>query len=233
MSSEDITILSAFFGGLISFLSPCVLPMLPTYAALLAGTGATESNKANFLFVLNSVLFLSGFVLVFVAMGATASMLGRFFFEYQLFIKKAGALLMIVMGLSLTGLIKFAYLQHEHRPLLNNRFHGPFGSFLLGIGFTAGWPPCTGPVLTAILIQASAMPTISQGTFLLLVFALGFAVPFFVVALVVRHFWPYLRGIYGILPYIQKIAGFILIIIGVLNFFDLIQKGLGILWNIF
>ncbi len=235
MDNQEITLLTAFFGGLISFFSPCVLPMLPTYAAFLAGTGAANSDKPNSLkFMSNAALFLAGFLLIFIAMGATASLLGQIFFEYQNAIRKIGALFMVGMGLSLAGIVHFPLLQREYRPLLHYAFCGPFVAFLLGIAFTAGWTPCIGPILATILIYASTTATLRQGVVLLLFFAAGFIVPFVGMAWLLNYYFVDLpRRLYSWLPYIQKLAGIILIMAGLLIYFDLMSKGLGIIGSSF
>lgn len=233
MDTGNITLLTAFGAGVISFLSPCVLPILPTYAAFLAGTGLEGEKKGNQLrFLANSIFFLSGFTAVFVAMGATASYFGQFFIDYQDAIRKSGALFMIIMGIHLSGLISFSRLHREYRPFLQNTFRGPLGAFILGIAFTAGWTPCTGPILASILIYAGTSGTVSQGAFLLFVYAMGFSVPFFVIALFLNRYVGRIRALYVWLPVIQKVAATVLVITGVVIFFDLMQRGLGLFWGI-
>lgn len=235
MDGNSITLLTAFGAGVVSFLSPCVLPILPTYTAFLAGTGAPENagNYNQWRFLLNAVFFLSGFTIVFVAMGATASFFGQFFFDYQDVIRKFGALFMIVMGIHLLGLFQLSFLQREYRPLLNNAFQGPVGAFILGVAFTAGWTPCTGPILASILMYAGASSTLSQGAFLLFVYAMGFCVPFFIIAFLMNKYLGKFRIIYQYLPVIQRAAAVVLIIVGIFVYFDLMQQGIGFLWNLF
>ena len=228
-----ISWLSAFAAGLISFLSPCVAPLLPTYTAFLAGSGAAEGEKpSQWRFFLNSFCFLTGFTVVFVAMGATASLLGQFFFDYQEEIRKFGAVFMILMGMQLLGVFRLSFLQREYRPLLTNSFHGPLGAFLLGIAFTAGWTPCTGPILASILMYAGANATMMQGALLLFVYALGFTVPFFMIAFLLNRYLAGIKRLYRWLPVIQRGAAVVLILVGVGMYFDLITKMLGYMWNL-
>lgn len=232
MESKDIPLITAFIAGLFSFFSPCVLPMLPTFAALLGGsTGQNEAGhevgRSQFFF--NIFFFLSGFTLVFVAMGATASYFGQFFLEYQDVVRKIGAVFIVFMGLHLIGLFGISGLQREYRPFLNQTFRGPFGAFVLGIAFTAGWTPCIGPILAAILTYAGTNAMVGQGMILLLVFSLGFSLPFWALAFFLQRFLSRLRRLYQWLPLLQKIAGAILLLTGIVLYFDLLQQILGFL----
>lgn len=231
MEPDNITFLAAFVGGMLSFLSPCVLPLLPVFSAILADSADATSKSLKL--YLNAACFLIGFTLIFMIMGATASLLGQWFFDYQPAIRKAGALLIILMGLSLSGIIHFTPLEQEYRPLLSRAFHGPFGAFLLGISFTVGWTPCTGPVLASILLYAGANTTAINGVWLLFFYALGFSIPFFILAVLLRRYMARVREFYKWLPKIQKMAGFMLILIGVFLWLDWIQKGLGLFWSVF
>lgn len=229
----NITLLTVFGAGIISFLSPCVLPMLPTYTALLAGTGVQNSTGSRWTFFVNAVSFLSGYTIIFVVMGATASYVGELFLDYQEVIRKVGAVFMVIMGLQVLGVLKIPGLEREHRPFLNSTFAGPVGAFLLGLAFTAGWTPCTGPILATVLMYAGASATVSQGAFLLLVYSLGFCLPFLALAMLINRYMNKIRGMYKWLPVIQRVAGVILIVAGTFIFFDLMQKGLGVLWNLY
>lgn len=231
MAIGNITILAAFVGGILSFLSPCVLPLLPIYSAMLAGSAAKEDSSWRI--YINAVCFLMGFTLVFIIMGATASLLGQWFLDHQPEIRKIGALLIIIMGISLSGLIRITPLEREYRPFLSRSFHGSFGSFLLGVSFTVGWTPCTGPILASILLYAGGTPTVASGALLLLVYAMGFSVPFFLLAVILRKYLSRIRKFYEWLPQIQRVTGYILIVIGVFMWMDWLQKGLGIFWSIF
>lgn len=229
----SVTILAAFAGGVLSFLSPCVLPLLPTFSAILAGSAA-EKDDSRWLIYLNAGCFLAGFVLVFTIMGATASLLGQWFLDHQPEIRKVGALIIIIMGLSLSGLIRLTPLEREYRPLLAFKtFRGPFGSFLLGLSFTVGWTPCIGPILATILFYAGGTATAASGALLLLIYALGFSIPFFLLAVVFRHYLYRIRDFYKWLPQLQRMTGYMLVAIGIIIWMDWLQKGLGIFWTIF
>lgn len=229
----NLTLITVFGAGIVSFLSPCVLPMLPTYTALLAGTGRqTTGSAGQGNFFLNALCFLSGFTLIFVAMGATASFVGELFFDYQDIIRKAGAVFMVIMGLHVLELFKIPGLEREWRPLLNGTFAGPFGAFVLGLAFTAGWTPCTGPILAGVLMYAGAAATVSQGAFLLFVYAMGFCVPFLVLAVLINRYITKVQGVYRWLPLIQQAAGVVLIIAGVFIYFNLLPRTLSIIEGI-
>lgn len=231
MEWGNITFLAAFAGGMLSFLSPCVLPLLPVFSAILAESADATSKSLKLYF--HTACFLAGFTLVFIIMGATASFLGQWFFNYQPEIRKVGAVLIVLMGLSLSGLIRFTPLEQEYRPFLSRTFRGPFGAFLLGVSFTVGWTPCTGPVLASILLYAGANTTVINGVGLLFFYALGFSIPFFILAVLLRRYMVRVRAFYKWLPQIQKIAGFMLILIGIFLWLDWLQKGLGLFWSFF
>ena len=224
----NLTLFTVFGAGLVSFLSPCVVPMLPTYTALLAGSG-TKGDKGQWIFLINAISFLSGYTLIFVAMGATASYVGELFINHQETIRKVGAVFMVIMGMQVLGIVKLPGLEREHRPLLNKVFTGPAGAFLLGLAFTAGWTPCTGPILATVLVYAGGAATASQGAFLLLIYSMGFCVPFLAFALLLRRYITRIERLYRWLPVIQQVSGAILIIVGLIIYFDLMHKVLGLL----
>lgn len=231
---NNMTLITAFIAGAVSFLSPCVLPVLPTYTAFLAGTGtnttAVMNNKWGFL--INALCFLSGFTIVFVVMGATASYFGQVFLDYQEVIRQGGAVFMVIMGGHLLGLFKFTVLQREYRPLLTTTLGGPIGAFILGVAFTAGWTPCIGPILASILVYASTTGTLGQGALLLFVYAMGFCVPFLIVALLLNNYLCKVRRLYKWLPVVQQLSGIVLIIVGIIIYFDWMQKILGAVWGL-
>lgn len=226
---DSFTFIAVFAAGAVSFLSPCVLPLLPTYIALLAGTGPHETvagGATRYLFV-NALCFLFGFTVVFVAMGATASYLGQFFFENRDVIRKVGAIFMAIMGVHLAGVVQIGKLYREYRPLMDYTLRGPLGALALGVAFTIGWTPCIGPILAAVLAYSATADTVGKGAFLLFVYAMGFSLPFLFVALIFNHFVFRLRVVYKWLPYIQKMAGLVLIATAAALYFDLVTLMLG------
>lgn len=246
---EQVTLAGAFLAGLLSFLSPCVLPMLPTFSVILAGAG-TEQDDPNgrenvFPGALrpssrsgpslrlygNVAAFLAGFTVMFILMGATASLLGQYLFEYQAVVRKAGAVLIVLMGLFMTGVFGPSLLDREYRPFLKQKTQGTLGALLLGMAFTVGWTPCTGPILATILVYAGETETVAQGALLLFVYAAGFALPFFLLTAVWSRYLTHLRSFYAWLPKIQVAAGVILIFLGVSIWFNWLPKLIGLLWN--
>ncbi len=233
MSEQSVTLLTAFAAGLLSFLSPCVLPVVPTFSAFLAGTGSDAAHAKSSRFWLNAAFFLVGFTLIFVIMGATASYFGQILLEHQRLIQKIGAVFMVLMGLQLSGIFSLNLLNREYRPLLQYTFRGPLGAFLLGIAFTVGWTPCTGPILATILIYAGTAATLAQGAFLLFVYAMGFCLPFLALAAILQKYIFSLQSLYEWLPAIRRVAGILLVIIGLFIYFDWLQRGLGFIWGFF
>lgn len=232
MEEHSLTLITVFFAGVGSFLSPCVLPIMPTFVAIMAGTALDTGAKGRRCsLIVNSVCFLCGFSLVFVAMGATASFFGQILISYQQVISKAGAIFMVFMGLYMCELIKLPILNREYRPLMQGNFAGPLGAFLLGIAFSVGWTPCTGPILAAILIYAGTTNTVAQGAFMLLIYSVGFAVPFFIITLLISSYADKLKSYYRWLPVVQKIAGITLILTGIMIFFNLMPKVISLLLN--
>ncbi|EIW17108.1 MULTISPECIES: cytochrome c biogenesis CcdA family protein [Pelosinus] len=232
MDYNEVTLVTAFIAGTISFLSPCVLPLLPTYMAFLTGAESGKLQDDNLVntwpFLLRISCFLSGLSLVFIMMGATASYFGQLFLDYQDAIRQIGAIFMVIMGIHLLGIVKLEWLEREYRPLLQHTFQGPIGAFILGVAFTAGWTPCTGPILASILVYASTTITLSQGAFLLFVYSLGFSVPFLLMALFFKNYFFRIKVVMKWLPYLQGLSGVMLIIIGIMLYFNLIQRVLGI-----
>lgn len=229
---ESITYIAAFAAGAASFLSPCVLPVIPTYVAYLAGVTATttlDQDKKAYL-AINSCSFLLGFIVVFVLMGASASYVGQSFAEHQEIIRKLGAIFMFMMGFKLLGVIRLGLLEREYRLLeFNSTFDGPVGAFILGIAFTTGWTPCVGPILSTILVYAATGATVQQGALLLFVYSVGFCLPFIIIALLFTKVSPFLRSIYKWMSCIQRIAGIMLIVASVIIYYDLMQRILALL----
>ena len=216
---NEIAFGAAFFAGLASFFSPCIFPLLPVYLSIIA---PKDKELGKFSTLLSAFSFILGFTVVFTLMGMTASFLGEFFFDYQEELRKAGAVFMVFMGFVTTGIISFKFMAQDRRPFLNV---STGSSFLLGMAFVFGWIPCTGPVLATILMYAGVKSSVYYGAYLLLIYSAGFSVPLLVVALATEQFSKLFRMI--LLPYlniIQKMSGIIMIIIGVMLYFDYLTK---------
>lgn len=215
-------ILLAFSAGLLSFLSPCVLPLVPAYLSYLAGSAVSEIQtpkaRANLLF--RSVCFIIGFSVVFILLGVTVSSLSRLFTANLGVIRKAGGILVFLFGLHMTGLFKIKALYKEKRFLPQGNFGRRIGPLFLGMAFAAGWTPCVGPILSSILIYAGSMETAGKGTFLLVVYSLGLAVPFFLSAYAVGSFAAFLKKFSKFLPLVSVFSGVLMMLMGALIFTD-------------
>ncbi|HAE61451.1 MAG TPA: cytochrome c biogenesis protein CcdA [Eubacteriaceae bacterium] len=219
---QEISIIMAFAGGLLSFLSPCVLPLVPAYIGYLTGSAVREINtreqKANLL--KKSLGFVLGFSLIFMILGASVTTLGKVFVTNKLLFQKISGIIIIILGIHLTGLIKFKKLYYEKRLFKLSTSGKEAAPFLVGIAFAAGWTPCIGPILSSILIFAGNMETVSMGIAMLGVYSLGLAVPFILVAALIEKFSHYFNKYSKYLRYISIISGILLIIMGILIFTD-------------
>lgn len=211
----------ALAAGLLSFLSPCVLPLIPSYLSLVSGVSlaqmrSPEAPEVRRRVVLHSLAFIVGFSLVFVSLGASASYLGSFFLAYRGWIRLAGGVFVILIGLYLLGLFKLAFLERYFQFDLKDRPAGYLGSFLAGITFAAAWTPCVGPILGAILTLAGTAGEIGRGLSLLSAYAFGLAVPFFLSALAVDSFLRFSKAFQRYVHAVHVGAGILLLIAGVL-----------------
>lgn len=210
----------AFAAGLLSFLSPCVLPLIPSYIGFLTGMTAEELQLRRGTAFLHALWFVAGFSLVFVALGATASALGALLLGWQVWIGRIGGVLVILFGLYLVGLLQPAFLMRERQIHLARKPVGYLGSSLVGITFGAAWTPCVGPILGGILTLAAARSSVAQGSALLGVYALGLAVPFLVTALALERFLAWFQRFRRYIVWVDRIAGVLLIALGVLLLTD-------------
>lgn len=204
----------AFLAGILSFLSPCVLPLVPSYLAYVGGASTTDRRRQ--LAIRNSLFFILGFSLIFVALGASASLLGSVLRAYRPVLLIIGGILIIGFGLVMLGLIKLPFLYRDTRQQFTGDSTKPWGAILLGMAFAAGWTPCIGPVLGGILTLASASGTLMQGVILLACYALGLAVPFFLAALALESFLKFSTRFRRYLPWVEKTAGGLLVVAGLL-----------------
>lgn len=228
-SSASVGILIAFTAGLLSFLSPCVLPLIPSYVTFITGLSLEDVRSARHTTLVHSLLFILGFTLIFLALGATATVVGRVLLTQREWISRIGGALIIVFGLYMLGAFNVGLLSTERRVHLADKPVGYLGTVLVGIAFGAGWTPCIGPILGSILIYTSSAAELSRGLLLLLAYSLGLAVPFLASALLVEHFLGFFAAMRSRMMWITRIAGVVMIAVGLLlvtDYFTVLASGL-------
>lgn len=219
---KDVSFPLAFLAGVLSFLSPCVLPLVPSYVSFITGISfedlkeGTDGKKIRFLTITNSLAFICGFSLIFVALGASSSAVGQFFFDYQEWIRIGGGILVIFFGLFISGIVKIDFLTRERKFHMSGKPAGYIGSFLVGMTFAAAWTPCIGPILGTILLYASSHGSAAYGFKLLSVYSLGLAVPFFLSSLMFNSFLSYSAKIRKYMRVVMLLSGALLIVFGIL-----------------
>jgi cytochrome c-type biogenesis protein len=212
--------LAAFVAGLVSFLSPCVLPLVPGYVSLISGVGVEELKvqETHVLrkVMLNSIAFILGFSIVFITLGALSTEVGQLASQYKSTLARVAGVVIIVFGLHLTGILPIKALYADKR--LHNVKGGstPWGAFVIGFAFAFGWTPCVGPILGAILGLAAAQNSVSQGILLLTVYSMGLAVPFLLAALGIERFMKFYGGFRRHMHAVEVVSGGLLMALGVL-----------------
>jgi cytochrome c-type biogenesis protein len=218
-SPTHITVGIAFLAGLVSFVSPCVLPLVPAYLSLLTGSSLEELQGREgdaglrALAVGHATAFIIGFTLVFVTLGLTASALGAVLSANRELIAQAGGVIVVILGLQMMGMLRIPFLMRDTRVHVQRERRTYWTSGLVGIAFAAGWSPCIGPILAGILAIASQQHN-AQAAFLLLIYSLGLAVPFFVTALAIGAVLPMLARIKRFLPAIEFASGLFMVAVG-------------------
>jgi cytochrome c-type biogenesis protein len=219
---QEISGMIAFFAGVFSFISPCVLPLVPSYLTYITGVSFNElvhhetKSKVRRAAAFHSLLFIFGFSMIFILMGASATYLGQFLAAYQYWIIKAGGILIILLGIHFMGIINIPFLQVEKRFEVKKKPMGYVGSFLVGVVFAAGWTPCIGPILSSILIYASTAKNVQTGILLLTCYSIGLGIPFFLSSLAFNTFLTAFGKIKKYMRAINMISGLFLIGIGIL-----------------
>jgi cytochrome c-type biogenesis protein len=225
---HEVSALIAFAAGFLSFISPCVLPLVPSYLTYITGVSfkelTDEKVKVRWVTLSHSLLFIMGFSTIFILMGASASYLGQLLVRHQYWIMKAGGVLIIILGIQFTGLINLPFLQMEKRFELGKKPIGYLGSFVVGLVFAAGWTPCIGPILSAILLYASTSKNFTTGIFLLAVYSLGLGIPFLLASLAFNSFLTAFGRIKRYLRVMTMVSGFFLIAIGILFLTDTFRE---------
>lgn len=211
---------TAFLAGLVSFLSPCVLPLVPSTLAFVSGMTFDELSRdpgrARRAALVHSAAFVAGFIFVFMTLGATATAMGQSFNRALPWISRGGGVLVILMGLYMMGALRWGALDRERRVHLANKPAGLYGSVLTGIVFGAGWTPCIGPILATILLMAGMQESRETGALLLGVYGVGLAIPFFLAAAGFNGFMAGSKVLRRYSAPLQKVAGIILVVVGLL-----------------
>jgi cytochrome c-type biogenesis protein len=206
----------AFAAGLLSFLSPCVLPLVPSYVGFLTGMTLPEVTGRRRVALTHALLFVGGFSLIFILLGASATALGRALNFYQVWLQRVGGVLIILFGLVCLGVFNLRLFSQERRFHLERKPVGYLGSLLVGMAFAAGWTPCIGPVLGAILGLAATSADVSRGVGLLAVYSAGLALPFLIAAVAVDSFLDWFQRFRRFLPWVMRISGVMLVFVGIL-----------------
>ena len=219
---NDVSFPLAFMAGVLSFLSPCVLPLVPSYVSFITGmsfedlTGSADRKRVRNLTITNSLVFIAGFSAVFIALGASSSVAGQILFRYQEWLRIIGGILIIIFGLFIAGFLKLDFLMRERKVHLAGKPAGYIGTFAIGMTFAAGWTPCIGPILGSILLYAGAKGSAVYGIKLLSVYSLGLAVPFFISSLAINSFLSYSKKLQRYMRIIMIISGVLMIAFGII-----------------
>lgn len=225
-AGSGISSLIAFSAGFLSFVSPCVLPLLPSYVSFITGLSMDELTKGGDkarvkgIIIRNSLIFIAGFSFVFILLGASATLIGQILITYQALIRKVGGTIVVLLGFYIMGLLRMDLLSSEKKIHLEGRPAGYLGSFLVGITFAAGWTPCVGPILGGILLYASTSGSVMSGISLLSAYSIGLGLPLFITSLGVNTFITYFKKINKYIRFVSLASGLFLILVGVMIFTD-------------
>jgi len=230
MISHDVTYIGAFIADLLSFLSPCVFPLIPSYITYITGLSFADlqaehpSHIIRQKSILHSLSFIAGFTVVFVLLGASATYIGSVLQENATIIRKIGGVLLVILGIHVTGILPLKFLLGEKRVSIKHKPAGYVGSFLVGIAFAAGWTPCIGPILAAILAVAATQDSVYHGIILLLLYSMGLGVPFFISALAMHRFLIVFNRFKKYIHIFEVFTGILMIVIGVLIYTNWLSR---------
>lgn len=223
MEQQSLGLVVAFSAGLLSFLSPCVLPLVPSYATFITGMSLdelrdAETGRTRRAVLVHGVLFVLGFTLVFMILGASATFLGSLLAYASRWVERVGGVMLILFGLYLLGVLRLPGAGREWRMHLADKPVGYLGTLLVGVTFGAGWTPCIGPVLGGILTLAATRGSMTEGMGLLAVYSAGLAIPFLLSTVLIERFLTGFKRIRHWLPWINRVSGAMLLVLGVLLF---------------
>lgn len=221
---DNVSFFTAFAAGLISFLSPCVLPLVPGYISIISGFSLdqlqSESHNSSLTrsVVMNSIMFILGFSITFISLGASAAWLGQVLLSRMTFLQRIAGVILVIFGLHLLGIFKISFLYKDKRFHNVEKPRGLFGALVLGLAFAFGWTPCIGPILAGILTIASTKQTVDQGVFLLAVYSLGLGIPFLMTSLGLNKFLAFYSRFKRHFHAVEMVSGALVIAVGVLIF---------------
>lgn len=224
MDTSNVSFFGAFIAGLFSFLSPCVLPLIPSFITYITGLSFSEiqaehpTHEVRKQTIFHTLLFIAGFTFVFVLLGASATFIGGFLQDHMDTIRKVGGVLIIIFGVHVTGLVPINLLLGEKRVTVHRKPAGYLGSFVVGVAFAAGWTPCIGPILASILMVAATEGTVSRGVLLLFIYSMGLAIPFFLSSLAMHQFLTVFNRFKKHIRIFEIVTGVFLIIVGIMIF---------------
>ena len=216
MEAVSLGVVISFTAGLLSFLSPCVLPLIPSYVTFVTGLSLEDVQRSRKTALVHALLFVAGFSLIFLALGATATAVGRLLLLHRQWISRVGGVLVVLLGLYLLGAFNMRFLARERRFHISDKPLGYLGTLLVGIAFGAGWSPCIGPILGGILTYTATQAELQRGLVLLGAYSLGLAIPFVIAAVAVERFIAVFQRYRSRLIWVDRIAGALLIVVGVL-----------------
>ena len=212
----NVAVPIAFGAGLASFLSPCVLPLIPSYITFITGMTLDDVQRSRRVALVHSLLFVLGFSLIFLALGASATLLGRLLVTYRVWISRIGGLLVLVFGLYLLGLFNLGAFSRERRVHITDKPLGYLGTLVVGVAFGAGWTPCIGPILGSILTYAASQGDVSRGVLLLAAYSLGLAIPFVLAAVAMERFLTAFHVLKRRMVWVNRVSGAVLVVVAML-----------------
>ena len=215
-SADTVGLPLAFVAGVLSFLSPCVLPLIPSYVSFITGLSLEDAGQRRWVALGHTLMFVLGFTTIFLLLGASATALGTLLNYHRVWIERIGGALIVVFGLYLLGAFQWGMLARERRFTIQDKPVGYLGSALVGLAFGAGWSPCIGPILGAVLTYTSATATLGQGIVLLLAYSLGLGLPFLIAAIAIDRFFGWFQRYRRFIPIVTRFAGAVLVVVGVL-----------------
>lgn len=216
MEAQGLGLAITFTAGLLSFLSPCVLPLIPSYVSFITGLSLDDVQQQRRTALVHALLFVAGFTMVFLALGATATVIGQALHRNREWVGRVGGVLVIALGLYLLGVLNLGFLTRERRVHIADKPLGLLGTVVVGMAFAAGWTPCIGPILGGVLAYTASSADLNRGLALLFAYSIGLAVPFLAAALMVDRFMTLFQRYRGAMLWVSRISGVLLILVGIL-----------------